>query len=100
MAKTAAKQTADKRHERLEARVSQYQKSLIQRAADLQGRSLSDFVVQSAQEAARKAIEETQVMRLSARDSKIFVEALLNPREPTEDMRAAARRYMELFGKS
>jgi len=99
MAKPEPKKAASsKREERLEARVSRHQKALIQRAADLQGRSLSDYVVQTLQEAALKTIEDAQIIRLSMEDSKAFVEALLNPRPPTAKMRAAAKRYMEQYG--
>ena len=51
--KTAPKAAAAAaRGERLEARISAEQKGLLQRAADLQGRTLTDFVVQSAHDAA------------------------------------------------
>ena len=86
------------RVERLEARISREQKQLFQRAADLQGRSLTDFVVSSAQEAAVRTIGEMQIIRLNAEDSRAFAEALLNPREPTKRLRAAARRYREFIG--
>ncbi len=45
-------------------------------------------------EAAVRAIEEMQIIQLSERDSLLFAEALLNPREPAERLRAAARRSM------
>lgn len=86
------------RAERLEARVSPDQKELFQRAADLQGRTLTDFVISSAHEAAVRTIEEMQIVRLCAKDSRVFAEALLNPRAPNEKLRAAARRYMERIG--
>ena len=56
MANTASK-TARSRSERLEARVTAEQKALIERAAALQGRTVTDFVLTSVQEAARRAIE-------------------------------------------
>jgi uncharacterized protein (DUF1778 family) len=87
------------RAERLEARISREQKQLFQRAADLQGRSLTDFVVSSAQEAAVRTIGEMQIIRLNAEDSRAFAEALLNPREPTERLRAAVRRYRDVIGR-
>jgi uncharacterized protein (DUF1778 family) len=91
--------TASKtKRERLEARISPEQKALFQRAADLSGRSLTDFVVSSVQAAAEEAIERHQIIRLSARDSLIFAEAILNPPEPNENLRAAAARYREMFG--
>jgi hypothetical protein len=38
------------------------------------------------------------VIRLNAKDSRAFAEALLNPREPNERLRAAVRRYREILG--
>ncbi len=92
------KPTLRARADRLEARVTREQKALMQRAADLQGRTLTDFVVTNLQEAAVRIIEEAQVIRLSAQDSRIFAEALLHPRSPNQKLRAAARRYKKLIG--
>jgi uncharacterized protein (DUF1778 family) len=83
------------RPDRLEARISRDQKLLFQRAAQLQGRTLTDFVISSAHEAAVRTVEEMQIIRLSATDSRAFAEALLNPRKPNERLRAAARRYLQ-----
>ena len=82
--------------ERLEARVSKGQKQLLQRAADLQGRSLTDFIIQAAQEAAHQTIERHGILRLSARDQRVFVKGLLRPPEPGKRLRAAAERYKNL----
>ena len=82
------------RDERLEARVSREQKELFQRAAELQGRTLTDFVIASAHEAAVRTIQAMDSIRLSAEESRAFAEALLNPREPTAG-RPAGRRYAE-----
>ena len=86
------------RDERLEARISRDQKALFRRAAELQGRSLTDFVIASAQDAAVRTIEEMQTIRLNAEESRVFVEALLNPREPNARLKAAADRYLKLLG--
>ncbi|HEY4942189.1 MAG TPA: DUF1778 domain-containing protein [Rhizomicrobium sp.] len=86
------------RQERLEARISRDQKTLFQRAAALQGRTLTDFVLNSVHEAAVRTIEETQLIRLSAQDSRVFAAALINPKKPNEKLRAAAQRYKERFG--
>lgn len=59
--------------ERLEARISREQKQLLQEAASLRGQSLTDFVISSAQDAARRTIEEWQVFSLSRRDREAFV---------------------------
>lgn len=64
---------------RIEARIAPDALAVVKRAAELQGRSVSDFVVAAAQDAARKAIEEAQIIRLSVADQRAFVEAILNP---------------------
>jgi uncharacterized protein (DUF1778 family) len=91
--------TAGKKEERLEARVSPETKALVQEAAMLQGRSLSDFVVQSAVEAANRAILERELINLSRRDREAFVNALLNPPEPSKRLLRAAKRHQEAFGR-
>ncbi|MBI1779528.1 MAG: DUF1778 domain-containing protein [Proteobacteria bacterium] len=96
MANRAAETTRrpQARKERLEARISRDQKALFQRAAELQGRTLTDFVVSSVQQAALRTIDELQIIRLNAEQSRAFAESLLKPREPIERLRAAARRYI------
>jgi len=80
---------------RLEARITADQKSLFQRAAALTGRSLTDFVIGSAQEVASRTLREHEAMTVSARDREAFVAALLNPPAPGKRLRKAARRYRE-----
>ena len=63
---------------RLEARISQDQKAKFQYAADLSGRNLTEFVVNSVQEIADRTIREHEGMRLSRKDSEDFVAALLS----------------------
>lgn len=86
------------RAERLEARVTSEQKSLIERAAALQGRTVTDFVLTSVQDAARRAIEEHNQLALSVRDSEAFVDALLNPKPVNDRLRHTVRRYRERAG--
>jgi uncharacterized protein (DUF1778 family) len=86
------------RAERLEARVTAEQKSLIERAAALQGRTVTDFVLTSVQDAARRAIEEHRQLALSVRDSEVFVDALLNPKPVNGRLRDTVRRYRERAG--
>lgn len=96
---SATRAPAKVRGERLEARISADQKGLFQRAAELQGRTLTDFVVQSAHEAAVRTIEEMQTIRLTEAESHAFAEALLAPREPAPRLKAAAKRYIEAMGR-
>jgi uncharacterized protein (DUF1778 family) len=85
----------DRKKERLEARIPSTQKSLLQRAAGLQGQSLSEFVVSSATREARRVIRDADVLELSQRDQVVFANALLNPPEAAEPLKAEARKYRE-----
>jgi uncharacterized protein (DUF1778 family) len=78
--------------------VTAEQKTLIERAAALQGRTVTDFLLTSVQDAARRAIEEYQQLELSMRDSEAFVEALLNPKPVNDRLRDTIRRYRETTG--
>jgi uncharacterized protein (DUF1778 family) len=82
---------------RLEARVSSDQKRLFERAADLQGRSLTEFVIRSMQKAAQETIREHELMSLTARDTKAFVNALLKPPASSARLKRAAERYQALM---
>ena len=82
---------------RLEARITPDALAVVRRAAELQGRSVSDFVVAAAQEAAHRAIAETQIIRLSVDDQRAFAEAILNPSPPTPALVRAAEAHHTLF---
>lgn len=83
---------------RLEARVTMDQKALLQQAATLSGRTLSEFVVVSAQEAAARVIQEHETIRLSRAEQVAFVNAVLKPRAPTARLRKAAAKYRQQTG--
>jgi uncharacterized protein (DUF1778 family) len=96
---TAGMSTGTKpRSARLEARVRPETLAVVKRAAQIQGRSVSDFIANAVQEAAHRAIEETQIVRLSVEDQRLVAEALLNPPEPTPALRKAFQSYKKHFG--
>jgi uncharacterized protein (DUF1778 family) len=80
---------------RLEARLPVEVHALLTRAAKMQGRTLTDFVVAAAHDAARRTIEETEILRLSADDQLMFAQALINPPEPNDALRRAAKVHAE-----
>jgi len=82
---------------RLEARISPDLKRSLEYAASLRGATLTEFVVQSAQEAATRAIRESEVLTLSERARTAFAELLLHPPRPNRKALAAARRYKAEF---
>lgn len=99
MTRAASKSKQDRaRAQRLETRLTAEQKKLIERAAALQGRTITDFVLTSVQDAARRTIEEHRQIELSLRDSEAFVEALLNPRGVNDRLRDTVRRYRAATG--
>jgi uncharacterized protein (DUF1778 family) len=83
---------------RLEARLPNAVLDRLKRAAEIQGRTLTDFVVAAADEAACRAIERIEIIRLSAADQRQVAAAILNPPAPTPALKKAFRRRRELLG--
>ena len=79
---------------RLEARLPASVYALLKRAAELKGRSVTDFVVSAAHDAAQRTIEEEGIIRLSAEDQARFAQALINPPAPNAALKRAMRRYL------
>jgi len=78
---------------RIETRVTQEQKELIERAAKVSGRSVSDFVIAHVEVAAKKIIEEYEKQRLDQVQSRILVDALLSPKKPNKNLKLAMQDY-------
>ena len=78
---------------RIDVRCSKEQRALIDRAVELSGRKMTDFVLDAVQKAAVETIKDFEVMQLTARDSAVLAEALLNPSQPNTRLREAAERY-------
>lgn len=83
---------------RLEARLPSEVHALLKRAAEIQGRSLTDFVVSAARDAAFRTIEDTEILRVSVQDQRAIAEAILNPPEPTPALQRAFEQRKKLFG--
>ena len=81
---------------RLEARISTDLHRLIKRAAELQNRTMTDFVVSAAQEAAQRAIDQAEVIRLSLAGQERFAKALLTPPKTNAALRRAFARRRKL----
>jgi len=90
--------TANSPTSRLEARLPTHVHEMLKRAAEIQGRTLTDFVVAVSSEAARQTIENAEIIRLSVEDQRSFAEAILNPPEPTLALKRAFDKHRELFG--
>ena len=88
------------RNVRIEARIAPDALAMVKRAAEMQGRSISDFVVAAAQEAAHKAIDEANIIRLSIEDQRRFVDLLLDPPELSPAMKRARKAHARLIRES
>ncbi|HIE1649577.1 MULTISPECIES: DUF1778 domain-containing protein [Burkholderia cepacia complex] len=82
---------------RFEARVETDVLAVIRRAAEIQGRTMSDFVVSAAREAAQRAISDADVIRLSVADSERFAAAILSPAKPTDALQRALGHHDQLL---
>ncbi len=72
---------------RLEARVPVHVYEQIQRAAKLRGMTLTDYLIATAGEDARRAVEEADVLRLTTEDQVRFAKVLIDP--PASNARLA-----------
>ena len=88
------------RSARIEARIAPDTLRIVRRAAELQGRSISDFVVAAAQEAAHRTIDEAQIIHLSVEEQQRFVELLLNPPVFAPALKAAKKAHARLIASS
>jgi uncharacterized protein (DUF1778 family) len=85
---------------RIEARLAPEALAVVKRAAEMQGRSVSDFVVAAAQEAAHRTIEQAHVIRLSIEDQQRFVDLLLNPPPLSPVLERARKAHSRLIRES
>ncbi|MGN6086259.1 DUF1778 domain-containing protein [Trinickia sp.] len=82
---------------RFEARIEAEIHAVIRRAAEIQGRTMTDFVVSAAREAAQRAIADAEVIRLSLVDSQRFADAILSPAEPVDALKRALTNHDRLL---
>ena len=82
---------------RFDARIPKEQKELFEMASVLGGfRTLTDFIIHSAHIAAQKILSDHQTILAGKKDRELFFSELMNPSEPNQALRDAARKYQEL----
>ncbi len=80
------------KRDRIELRIAPSAKALIQRAMAVSGLTAGDL----AYEGARRVLDEHERMVLTGANRDAFLDAVLNPPEPTETLIAALRRHRDL----
>jgi uncharacterized protein (DUF1778 family) len=91
------KKQSHNRTARVEARIAPDGLAIIRRAAEIQGRSVSDFMVAAAQEAARKTVAEVELIHLSREATEQFAALLLTPPPPADALLRALKRHRSLI---
>lgn len=85
---------------RFDTRLSKEQKDFFEYAANLGGfRTLTEFVIFSVQEKAKKIVQEHNTILTSKKDKEIFFEAIINADKPNDKLKKAANRYKEISSK-
>ena len=72
---------------RVDFRVSDVQKSLLERAAEIKHLSLSSYILSSLIKQAEQDIAENEMLILSNRDRDLVMSVLENPPEPNEALK-------------
>jgi uncharacterized protein (DUF1778 family) len=70
--------------ERLGFRLDEQTKDLIERAAHLECRKVTEFCVAVLADAARRTIAEHETLMLSERDREVFFDTLMSPPQANE----------------
>ncbi|OIQ94280.1 hypothetical protein GALL_237100 [mine drainage metagenome] len=83
---------------RLGFRVDDQTKELVERAAELERRNLTDFCLTALTEAAEKTIARHETLTLSVRDRQVFFDTLVNPPKPNERLLRAFKAEGERVG--
>ncbi|MEL6589969.1 MAG: DUF1778 domain-containing protein [Bacteroidota bacterium] len=85
---------------RFNARLTQEQKELFEYATQLGGfRSLTEFVIQSAQIKAKEIVKEHNQILATQEDQNLFFDAIMNPAEPNSALQEALEAYNQALGK-
>lgn len=80
--------------DRIDVRISKEQKEFVRYAAELRGfKNLSEFVVYCINTEAHKIIKDNNLIVETIEDKKIFLDAILNPPAPNENLRRAQINY-------
>lgn len=77
------------RAERLGFRIDEETKALIERAARLERRKITDFCLTALADAARRTIAAHETLSLSDRDRQVFFDTLVNPPPVHDRLRRA-----------
>jgi uncharacterized protein (DUF1778 family) len=96
--KDSARKDRIARDDRLGVRLDEQTKGLIERAAQLERRKVSDYCVTAITDAARRTIAEHETLTLSERDRAAFFAAMINPPAPGKRLARAFAEHRRRVG--
>lgn len=82
--------------DRITARIPHANRVLIERAAAIYGATLNQFVVQSALDRAGEILQREEILRLTEKDARTFLDALENPPAPASALIEAMQAHSRL----
>lgn len=80
-------------------KLSQEQKEKLEKAAALRCMTVSEYLLQIAEDIATEEILPPEQIVLSNKDWEIFISAIENPPLPNEALKAAIKEHQEEYGK-
>ena len=87
------RQVQEAQKSRVGIRVPRHVKCALEDAAALEGRSLSDIIIEATTDAVAGIIDRHRIIHVSRADMEQILEALKNPPEPNEALKEAASAY-------
>jgi uncharacterized protein (DUF1778 family) len=84
---------------RIDLRVTQEQKELLERAASLKGISLSAYTLFHVLPVAKQDIDANERLVLSNRDRDLFMSVMENPPELKGKLKSAIHKYRQKYDK-
>jgi len=83
---------------RFDTRLSKEQKEYFEYAANLGGfRTLTEFVIFSAQQQARNIVEKHNSFLESKKDQEVFFNAIMNPPKPNANLKKAVLNFNKII---
>ncbi|MBP7508716.1 MAG: DUF1778 domain-containing protein [Prolixibacteraceae bacterium] len=80
--------------ERIEIRISSYDKRILQKAQKLSGdKSFSSFIIRIVKEQSEEIIEKKDKIIASERDREVFFDAVFGKSNPNQNLIEAAKKY-------
>lgn len=92
-------ETSKVKHSRIDLRVTQEQKELLEKAASLRGISLSAYTLLHLLPVAKQDIDTQERLILSDRDRDLFMSIMENPPELQGHLKTAIKKYRDKYGQ-